>query len=83
MPPHSRPLTDRLGVRQPIPLPGQDHMVYHRLHQSYGLETDGRCNVCFPMDRRPLASIGALGHEGSDDYSTCVNPAHWMLPRNG
>lgn len=56
MPPYSR-LKERLsGLRQPIPLPGQDHMSYHRLHQWYGLELDGRCNVCFPMDRRPVAT---------------------------
>lgn len=25
-----------------------------------------------------LATRGALGHEADDDYSTCINPRHWL-----
>lgn len=45
MPPH--PQTDRLAIRQPIPLPGETREQYHELHQTYGLVSDGRCYVCF------------------------------------
>lgn len=26
----------------------------------------------------PLAKLGAMGHEGSDDYATCLDARHWQ-----
>lgn len=26
----------------------------------------------------PLAKLGATGHEGSDDYTTCLDARHWQ-----